>query len=673
MLQRDGRSAGPPDVDGELWGETWSLRDGGRPLPESARSFFEPRFGDDFGDVRVHTGPRADELARSVRATAFTVGSDVVFASGQYRPETDDGKRLLAHELTHVVQQRRTQTPAIQRQDETDSEPTEPERGSNTVVSLVIRRATDTVVVGTDDDREYTYRLTRFKEIPPGTYEADGGTNGFAIDPRKPENDLPSKYSNKRDLIRIEKTEDTAPGAPSPGDLTFSDTVHVKVTASESETAGDEGSATAETAGDESTKESKSAEPSEGLETEPVVEPNPLELPGWVPARARKAIQSNEYATISEFEVRDGLYRFPDAGEGPFGDVLVWTAPIGSGYRNVQAFQMFPSDRAYYRPFAEGSDFQLEVFHDTFTEYNQDLWWYVTQGGLSIAQARRRIRENASERLKLVYRAALTLFEAGFGGLGMYSGSSRVSRRGRQKKHTETGTESSGTRGKRGQSKQRSEAGQKASGEREARSAQKKTEGGKSAGRQTPVDELPVVAKFGKSVREDLLDYWKRRLDQATSSSDRSKYRGYIERIENQDRPTPTQSEEEIAYMYSSIGKSKREVSFKHGREATHGAEGSTRPDVLGSKVMIEVKRVKPENKSSLHGKLKKQLADRATEGPAGYRQTMVVDVRGLDISPKRLEEIAEEIVSDVNESLSARSMENLREVSLQDVQFVTW
>jgi uncharacterized protein DUF4157 len=82
-----------------------SLQGGGRPLSRSDRSFFEPRFGADFSAVRVHSDTRAAEAARIVNARAFTVGRDVVFGAGQYAPWTTVGKRLLAHELTHVVQQ----------------------------------------------------------------------------------------------------------------------------------------------------------------------------------------------------------------------------------------------------------------------------------------------------------------------------------------------------------------------------------------------------------------------------------------------------------------------------------------------------------------------------------------------------------------------------------------
>lgn len=82
----------------------------GEPLPKSMNDFFEPRFGVDFSQVRVHTDAKADELARSVNALAFTVGKDIVFGAGYYAPETAKGKHLLAHELTHVVQQSNTRS-----------------------------------------------------------------------------------------------------------------------------------------------------------------------------------------------------------------------------------------------------------------------------------------------------------------------------------------------------------------------------------------------------------------------------------------------------------------------------------------------------------------------------------------------------------------------------------
>ncbi len=78
----------------------------GEPLTESAKAFFEPRFNQDFSGVRIHTDTRAAQSASRVDALAYTFGRDIVFGAGMYKPETPEGKKLLAHELTHVVQQR---------------------------------------------------------------------------------------------------------------------------------------------------------------------------------------------------------------------------------------------------------------------------------------------------------------------------------------------------------------------------------------------------------------------------------------------------------------------------------------------------------------------------------------------------------------------------------------
>jgi outer membrane protein OmpA-like peptidoglycan-associated protein len=82
-----------------------AMRGGGRALPATTRAFFEPRLCADFSRVRVHTDTRAEESANSIGARAFTVGRDIGFAKGQYAPESQEGRRLLAHELTHVIQQ----------------------------------------------------------------------------------------------------------------------------------------------------------------------------------------------------------------------------------------------------------------------------------------------------------------------------------------------------------------------------------------------------------------------------------------------------------------------------------------------------------------------------------------------------------------------------------------
>jgi hypothetical protein len=90
------------------------LNSPGQPLDPTTRDFMETRFGHNFSQVRVHTGPTAAESARSISALAFTSAHNIVFGSGQYSPGTNEGRKLLAHELTHVLQQG-TGESAIQR------------------------------------------------------------------------------------------------------------------------------------------------------------------------------------------------------------------------------------------------------------------------------------------------------------------------------------------------------------------------------------------------------------------------------------------------------------------------------------------------------------------------------------------------------------------------------
>jgi hypothetical protein len=104
LLQRAPASAAPTTEVPPIVGEV--LQSPGRPLNAATRSYMEPRFGHNFGDVQVHTDATAAESASAVDALAYTVGRDVVFGQGQYRPESAEGRQLLAHELAHVVQQR---------------------------------------------------------------------------------------------------------------------------------------------------------------------------------------------------------------------------------------------------------------------------------------------------------------------------------------------------------------------------------------------------------------------------------------------------------------------------------------------------------------------------------------------------------------------------------------
>lgn len=100
-VSEDGGIADAADIESAVQ----DARGGGEGLESSLRNRMEPAFKADFGNVRVHTGSKADTLNRALNARAFTTGQDIFFRDGEYNPGSSEGRELLAHELTHVVQQ----------------------------------------------------------------------------------------------------------------------------------------------------------------------------------------------------------------------------------------------------------------------------------------------------------------------------------------------------------------------------------------------------------------------------------------------------------------------------------------------------------------------------------------------------------------------------------------
>ncbi len=101
----EGEASVTPEVEQAIHG----ARGGGQPLDTGARAQLEPAFGASFGGVRVHADGQADTLNRALSARAFTTGQDIFFKHGEYNPGSSGGRELLAHELTHVVQQNGSQ------------------------------------------------------------------------------------------------------------------------------------------------------------------------------------------------------------------------------------------------------------------------------------------------------------------------------------------------------------------------------------------------------------------------------------------------------------------------------------------------------------------------------------------------------------------------------------
>ena len=96
--------------------DTKAAGSGGQAMDKETHCFMSNRFGTDFSKVKIHTDQQSTNLNRQLNAKAFTVGNDIYFKAGEYQPSANAGKKLLAHELTHVLQQNKGNTPAIQRQ-----------------------------------------------------------------------------------------------------------------------------------------------------------------------------------------------------------------------------------------------------------------------------------------------------------------------------------------------------------------------------------------------------------------------------------------------------------------------------------------------------------------------------------------------------------------------------
>ncbi|MEO0561680.1 MAG: DUF4157 domain-containing protein, partial [Chloroflexota bacterium] len=108
-IQRNGDLTNGGEVGDDVEKSINSLRGGGAQMDDKTLGEMNSAFGADFSNVRVHTGAESNQLNNAVQAKAFTTGSDIFFKSGEYNPGSSGGKELLAHELTHTIQQGATQ------------------------------------------------------------------------------------------------------------------------------------------------------------------------------------------------------------------------------------------------------------------------------------------------------------------------------------------------------------------------------------------------------------------------------------------------------------------------------------------------------------------------------------------------------------------------------------
>jgi Domain of unknown function (DUF4157)/L,D-transpeptidase catalytic domain len=105
IQRRSTESGGESHAPSHVESQINSSRGGGSSMDHGTQHFMESRFGTDFSGVRIHTGSQAVQMSKELNAQAFTVGNDVYFNEGKYSPNSDSGRHLLAHELTHTVQQ----------------------------------------------------------------------------------------------------------------------------------------------------------------------------------------------------------------------------------------------------------------------------------------------------------------------------------------------------------------------------------------------------------------------------------------------------------------------------------------------------------------------------------------------------------------------------------------
>jgi|GEM_PF-3790210 len=162
-----------------------NLNGSGQSLPDEVRNFYEPRFGFDFNNVRVHTDGVAAKSAQSINAQAYTSGNNIVFNAGEFSPNTNSGKKLLGHELTHVVQQQAAGTNQIQRTKitggqygtELDIFSTESTQVPNRVFTLLKHSPTFMKIAATMDAHYVSHSSKR----TPTNWDSQWGVNNGVI------------------------------------------------------------------------------------------------------------------------------------------------------------------------------------------------------------------------------------------------------------------------------------------------------------------------------------------------------------------------------------------------------------------------------------------------------------------------------------------------------------
>jgi len=194
LLGRAAAAGANPEVSAAVEAGIDGARGSGQPLADGVRDRFEPLFGASFAGVRVHDNGLADSLSRSLEARAFTVGSDIFFRQGEYDPASADGQELLAHELTHVVQQSATPQAKLMVSQPGDRSEEEAEATAREVVGILqghstsslapARAATADAVARQEEEEQHEPPRIVVKSV---TWEQGAGAGGAEHSAKAPD------------------------------------------------------------------------------------------------------------------------------------------------------------------------------------------------------------------------------------------------------------------------------------------------------------------------------------------------------------------------------------------------------------------------------------------------------------------------------------------------------
>jgi outer membrane protein OmpA-like peptidoglycan-associated protein len=176
------------------------LASSGQSLPDTSKRFFESRFGNDFSNVKVHTDSVAAKSAQSINALAYTSGNHIVFNEGQYSPDTDSGKKLMAHELTHVIQQTGTSKQAIQRQPAAEPSPTE----MSACTMHFVKASTEFT-----NAKEFDGCMHKIKDYLKANSNGHVTLHGFASDEGTPDFNMDLSKRRAETVLRLLKAGNT--------------------------------------------------------------------------------------------------------------------------------------------------------------------------------------------------------------------------------------------------------------------------------------------------------------------------------------------------------------------------------------------------------------------------------------------------------------------------------